>query len=134
MTPDGPGPGAPLSGGPLGSGGEFRAAAPRRGREAPSEPDSAPPAGRAARGFAAYLLLYGVLYGGWGVLSPFLPAVLAERGATAEQIGLLLGLGIGARLVSMPLAGTFRGKGHERIQVYYLSAKRSLKDQFIKNT
>ncbi len=53
----------------------------------------------------AYLLLYALLYGGWGVLSPFLPAVLAERGATAEQIGLLLGLGIAARLLSMPLAG-----------------------------
>ncbi|GAA0574149.1 hypothetical protein GCM10009416_11100 [Craurococcus roseus] len=55
--------------------------------------------------FPAYLLLYVVLYGGWGVLSPFLPAVLAERGATAEQIGVLLALGIAARLLSMPLAG-----------------------------
>ena len=54
----------------------------------------------------AYLLLYAALYGGWGVLSPFLPAVLAERGVTAEGIGLLLALGIAARLVSMPVAGT----------------------------
>jgi PPP family 3-phenylpropionic acid transporter len=57
------------------------------------------------RGSAAYVFLYAVLYGGWGVLSPFLPAVLAERGADAEQIGLLLGVGIAARLVSMPVAG-----------------------------
>ncbi len=56
-------------------------------------------------GFAAYLFLYAALYGGWGVLSPFLPAVLAERGAAAEQIGLVLALGIAARLVSMPAAG-----------------------------
>lgn len=53
----------------------------------------------------AYLLLYLALYGGWGVLTPFLPAVLAERGATAEGIGLMLGLGVAVRLVSMPLAG-----------------------------
>ena len=61
--------------------------------------------GWAMRGSAAYLFLYAVLYSGWGVLSPFLPAVLAERGATAEQIGLLLAAGIAARLVSMPVAG-----------------------------
>jgi MFS transporter, PPP family, 3-phenylpropionic acid transporter len=39
-------------------------------------------------GLAAYLFLYVALYAGWGVLSPFLPAVLARRGATAEPIGL----------------------------------------------
>lgn len=60
----------------------------------------------ATRALPAYLFLYAALYSGWGVLSPFLPAVLAERGATAEQIGLLLALGIAARLVSMPVAGT----------------------------
>ena len=57
------------------------------------------------RALPAYLFLYSVLYGGWGVLSPFLPAVLAERGATPEAIGLLLAGGIAARLVSMPAAG-----------------------------
>ena len=62
------------------------------------------------RGSAAYVFLYAVLYGGWGVLSPFLPAVLAERGADAEQIGLLLGVGIAARLVSMPVAGAIAGR------------------------
>jgi MFS transporter, PPP family, 3-phenylpropionic acid transporter len=57
------------------------------------------------RALPAYLFLYSVLYGGWGVLSPFLPAVLAERGTTPEAIGLLLAGGIAARLVSMPAAG-----------------------------
>lgn len=52
-----------------------------------------------------YLLLYAVLYAGWGVLSPFLPAVLAARGATAEEIGLLLAAGIVVRLVATPAAG-----------------------------
>lgn len=64
--------------------------------------------GRTARGgLPSFLFLYVALYGGWGVLSPFLPAVLAERGATAEGIGVLLAAGIAARLVSMPLAGAF---------------------------
>jgi PPP family 3-phenylpropionic acid transporter len=53
----------------------------------------------------AFLFLYVALYAGWGVLSPFLPAVLADRGATAEGIGVLLAAGIAARLLSMPLAG-----------------------------
>jgi MFS transporter, PPP family, 3-phenylpropionic acid transporter len=53
----------------------------------------------------AYLLLYVALYAGWGVLSPFLPAVLADLGATPGQIGLLLAVGLAARLVSMPAAG-----------------------------
>ena len=59
----------------------------------------------------AYLLLYTALYAGWGVLSPFLPAVLAGRGATAEQIGLLLAAGIAMRLVSTPLAGALAEAG-----------------------
>ncbi len=56
-------------------------------------------------GLAAYLLLYVALYAGWGVLSPFLPAVLAGRGASSEQIGVLLAAGIAVRLISTPLAG-----------------------------
>jgi PPP family 3-phenylpropionic acid transporter len=57
------------------------------------------------RGLATYLLLYVALYAGWGVLSPFLPTVLALRGATPQQIGLLLAAGVAVRLVSTPAAG-----------------------------
>ncbi|MDN3564915.1 MFS transporter [Paeniroseomonas aquatica] len=53
----------------------------------------------------AYLGLFVLLFLGWGVLSPFLPAVLAVQGASASQIGLLLGLGVVVRLVAMPVAG-----------------------------
>jgi PPP family 3-phenylpropionic acid transporter len=52
-----------------------------------------------------YVFLYLVLYAGWGVLSPFFPTVLAVRGATADQIGLLLAAGVAVRLVSAPAAG-----------------------------
>lgn len=54
---------------------------------------------------SAYLGLFVLLFLGWGVLSPFLPAVLAAQGATAPEIGLLLGLGVVVRLVAMPVAG-----------------------------
>jgi PPP family 3-phenylpropionic acid transporter len=57
------------------------------------------------RSFAAYLFLYAVLYAGWGALSPFLPAVLAAQGASAEEIGLLLAAGITVRLVATPVFG-----------------------------
>jgi MFS transporter, PPP family, 3-phenylpropionic acid transporter len=52
-----------------------------------------------------YLLLYVALYAGWGVLSPFLSAVLHARGATAEEIGLMLAAGVVVRLVATPAAG-----------------------------
>jgi PPP family 3-phenylpropionic acid transporter len=54
---------------------------------------------------ARYLLLYGALYAGWGVLSPFLPAVLAGQGAGTEQIGLLLAAALAMRLAAMPVVG-----------------------------
>ena len=66
---------------------------------------------------APYLLLYGALYAGWGVLSPFLPAVLAGQGAGAEQIGLLLGLALAMRLLAMPAAGLFADRVHAPRQV-----------------
>lgn len=49
--------------------------------------------------------LFVALFLGWGVLSPFLPAVLAAQGASTAEVGLLLGLGIVVRLVAMPVAG-----------------------------
>jgi PPP family 3-phenylpropionic acid transporter len=52
-----------------------------------------------------YLLLFGLIFLGWGVLSPFLPAVLTLQGASATEVGLLLGMGTALRLVAMPLAG-----------------------------
>ncbi|TDH62808.1 MFS transporter [Dankookia rubra] len=52
-----------------------------------------------------YLLLFVLLFLGWGVLSPFLPAVLALQGASASEVGLLLGMGTALRLFAMPVAG-----------------------------
>jgi PPP family 3-phenylpropionic acid transporter len=53
----------------------------------------------------SFILLYGTLYAGFGVVSPFLPTLLQSRGLQPDQIGLVLALSTGVRLVSGPLAG-----------------------------
>ncbi|GAB6841756.1 PPP family 3-phenylpropionic acid transporter [Methylorubrum rhodinum] len=51
--------------------------------------------------------LYAALYGGYGALSPFLPATLASRGFEASQIGTLLAAAMLVRLVAGPPTGRF---------------------------
>jgi MFS transporter, PPP family, 3-phenylpropionic acid transporter len=53
----------------------------------------------------SFILLYTTLYAGFGVVSPFLPTLLESRGLQPDQIGLVLALSTGVRLVSGPLAG-----------------------------
>ena len=52
-----------------------------------------------------FLVLYGALYAAFGVNSPYLPALLEERGLSPEAIGIALGAGTIARLVAGPVAG-----------------------------
>src|SRR5689334_18462996 len=52
-----------------------------------------------------FLALYGALYGAFGVLSPYLPTLLADRGLGPESIGVLLAAGTAVRLVAGPAAG-----------------------------
>ena len=52
-----------------------------------------------------FLLLYTGIYAGYGVASPFLPAFLAARGISPEELGYLLAAGTAARLATAPLAG-----------------------------
>ncbi|HEV7440313.1 MAG TPA: MFS transporter [Methylobacterium sp.] len=59
----------------------------------------------AAGGLARFLLLYGALYGAYGSLSPVLPNVLAARGLSPTEIGLVLAGATLTRLVAGPLAG-----------------------------
>jgi MFS transporter, PPP family, 3-phenylpropionic acid transporter len=47
-----------------------------------------------------YCALYATLYAGFGVQSPFLPAMFRAHGLSAEQIGLVLGIGTAVRLLS----------------------------------
>ena len=51
-----------------------------------------------------FIALYALLYGAFGVASPFLPALIEARGIPPEQIGLLFAAGTAIRLLSAPLA------------------------------
>ena len=50
-----------------------------------------------------FLALYAALFAAFGVASPFLPGLLAQRGLTPFAIGLVLGLGSAVRLATGPL-------------------------------
>lgn len=49
--------------------------------------------------------MYSLLYGAFGAASPFLPALVEERGIAPELIGVLFAASMAARLVSAPIAG-----------------------------
>jgi PPP family 3-phenylpropionic acid transporter len=52
-----------------------------------------------------FVLLYALMYGAFGVASPFLPAFVGSRGVGAEELGFLLAAGTGVRLLTAPAAG-----------------------------
>lgn len=52
-----------------------------------------------------FVLLYTALFAAFGVASPFLPALLQERGLDPSSIGLVLGMGSAIRLATGPLGG-----------------------------
>jgi MFS transporter, PPP family, 3-phenylpropionic acid transporter len=62
----------------------------------------APSAGGA---LAPFLILFATLYAGFGVQSPYLPALLDDRGLRPETIGMVLAAGTAVRLAVGPAAG-----------------------------
>jgi MFS transporter, PPP family, 3-phenylpropionic acid transporter len=52
-----------------------------------------------------FTILYSLQYCAFGVISPFLPAYLSDRGLAPPQIALVIGLGTAVRLASGPLVG-----------------------------
>jgi MFS transporter, PPP family, 3-phenylpropionic acid transporter len=52
-----------------------------------------------------FLLLYGALYVGFGVQSPYLPSLLDSRNLAAEAIAMVLAAGTVSRLAAAPVAG-----------------------------
>jgi MFS transporter, PPP family, 3-phenylpropionic acid transporter len=58
-------------------------------------------------GLSRFLVLYGTLYGAYGVLSPILPGFLVARGLDPGAIGILLAASGALRLVVGPLAGAW---------------------------
>ena len=53
--------------------------------------------------FDRFLLLYGTMFAAFGVASPFLPALLHERGLGASEIGAVLAVGTAIRLITGPV-------------------------------
>ena len=52
-----------------------------------------------------FLVLYGALYAGFGVQSPYLPSLLDSRDLRPEAIALVLAAGTAVRLAAGPAAG-----------------------------
>lgn len=52
-----------------------------------------------------FVALYALMYGAFGVASPFMPAFFAGRGLAPEELGILFGVGTAIRLVSGPMCG-----------------------------
>jgi PPP family 3-phenylpropionic acid transporter len=55
--------------------------------------------------FLFFLLVFAALYAGFGVLSPYLPRLLEDRGLRPEAIGTVLAAGTLVRLAAGPVAG-----------------------------
>src|ERR1700722_9184802 len=53
--------------------------------------------------FDRFLLLYGTMFAAFGVSSPFLPALLHERGLRPSEIGGVLAAGTAVRLLTGPV-------------------------------
>ena len=52
--------------------------------------------------FDRFLLLYGTMFAAFGAASPFLPALLHERGLGPSEIGAVLAAGTAVRLITGP--------------------------------
>jgi hypothetical protein len=57
----------------------------------------------ALESFDRFLLLYGTMFAAFGVASPFLPALLRERGLGPSEIGAVLAAGTAVRLITGPV-------------------------------
>src|SRR5271163_529852 len=53
--------------------------------------------------FDRFLLLYGTMFAAFGVASPFLPALLHQRGLGPSEIGAVLAAGTAVRLITGPV-------------------------------
>jgi PPP family 3-phenylpropionic acid transporter len=57
------------------------------------------------RALIPFLVLFAALYAGFGVQSPYLHALLEDRGVRLEGIGIVLAVGTALRLVAGPAGG-----------------------------
>jgi len=77
-------------------------------RRAPA-PDMTPVATHA---WLSFVLLYALMYGAFGVSSPFMPAFFEWRGLAPQQLGVLFSAGTAIRLIAGPLSGRLADLTH----------------------
>lgn len=74
------------------------------------------------QGLIGYLLLFGMLYLGFGVQSPYVPRLLKEHGLSPEAIGAVLAAGTAIRLAAGPAAGRLADRLDATCLVFGVSA------------
>ena len=73
--------------------------------------------------FDRFLLLYGTLFAAFGVASPFLPALLHERGLAPSEIGAVLAAGTAVQLITGPVISRLADRlGRHRLILTLLAA------------
>src|ERR1700677_1676610 len=74
--------------------------------------------------FDRFLLLYSTMFAAFGVASPFLPALLHERGLDPSKIGAVLAAGTAIRLITGPVISRFADRlgKHKQILTALLAA------------
>src|SRR5215510_6736974 len=66
-----------------------------------------------------FLVSYAVLYGAFGVQSPFVPALLGESGLRAEDIGLVLAAAMVVRVLAGPLVSHTADRLHRHTLILF---------------
>jgi PPP family 3-phenylpropionic acid transporter len=72
--------------------------------------------------FPMFLAVYALLYAAFGVQSPFLPALLRERGLHAEEIGIVLAASTAIRVLAGPVVGHTADRLQRRTRALYACA------------
>src|SRR5277367_3405062 len=73
--------------------------------------------------FDRFLVLYATMFAAFGVASPFLPALLHERGLGPSEIGAVLAAGTAVRLITGPVISRLADRlgQHRRILTVFLA-------------
>src|ERR1700751_728027 len=71
--------------------------------------------------FDRFLVLYATMFAAFGVASPFLPALLHERGLGPSEIGAVLAAGAAVRLITGPAISRFADRVGEHRQTLAVS-------------
>lgn len=70
----------------------------------------------------SFALIFGAQFAGFGAMMPFLPAILAEGGLSAGQVGAVMAAGSLVRLIAAPISGRFADRAPDVRRVLAVSA------------